>query len=72
MNFRILSAIIGLKIAAERRKHRMGMIIFSALVFALSAFNVAIFLHNPTAHLNAATAVWLFGLGIIYTKLIEK
>lgn len=72
MNFKILSAIIGLKIEAERRKHRMGMIIVSALEFALSAFNVAIFVHAPTNYLNIAAAVWLFGLGIITTKLIKK
>ena len=50
----------------------MTMLITSIVIFALSGGNVAIVVHDPTKYLNIAAAVWLFGLGIITTKLIEK
>ena len=50
----------------------MTMLITSIVIFALSGANVAIFVHNTANYLNIASAVWLFGLGIITTKLIEK
>jgi hypothetical protein len=48
------------------------MIITAGIIFCLSGVNVAIYAHDSTNYLNVASAVWLFGLGIIATKLIGK
>ena len=50
----------------------MTMLITSIVIFALSGVNVALYVHAPTNYLSIAAAVWLFGLGIITTQLIEK